>query len=140
MHLRGLVSSILFVWLATGCGGISAKKNVRYVGGSQADDDALTAERPQQNGENPTDSVDDGEIAQEAPGLSLTSRMRMKDVERLENDIAQALELPKSDLCQELGTLSCTGDVHKLNLGGVDAYEKKRINWIGTKGVILTIG
>lgn len=50
------------------------------------------------------------------------SNLRFKEVLRLTNDFAQALDLPAEDVCKELGQYDCRG-VHNIALGGVEPYE-----------------
>jgi len=96
---------------------------------------SLGLDKNSESGTNANDQLGEGstpndtetgfdELENETPGLSLRSRLRMKDVERLEQDLVAALELGKTELCRELEDLSCIRDVHNLNLGGVDAYHK----------------
>lgn len=77
-------------------------------------------QNPQPQKPEPDQSYED----ESRDGLSLKSRLRIKDVDRLERDLTSALELSTEDLCKELQTLTCTRDVHNLSLGGVDAYDK----------------
>ncbi|HEU4403891.1 MAG TPA: hypothetical protein VFS43_01150 [Polyangiaceae bacterium] len=48
--------------------------------------------------------------------------VRFKGGERLRNDYAAALALDPGEVCNELGRLSCVDEVHRVALGGVDAY------------------
>ncbi len=38
-------------------------------------------------------------------------------------DLARALRLDREEVCLELGQYDCTGEVHRVTLGGVDPYE-----------------
>ena len=60
------------------------------------------------------------------PAVTVTSsargNLRFKGPERLNSDIATALELPAAAVCTELGMYQCTSAVHTVALGGVDPY------------------
>lgn len=58
------------------------------------------------------------------PLLATSSRgnLRFKGPERLNSDIAAALELPADAVCTELGMYQCTSAVHNVALGGVEPY------------------
>ncbi|MCA9711935.1 MAG: hypothetical protein KDK70_39225, partial [Myxococcales bacterium] len=47
-----------------------------------------------------------------------------KGGERYARDLAAALELPRDELCTELGLYDCVGEVHRIALGGVEPYEQ----------------
>ncbi len=66
------------------------------------------------------DGTDDGEPP---PPTSPTANVRLKGPIQLRNDFSQALGLAPSELCFELGDLSCTDDVHAVTLGGVEPDE-----------------
>ena len=51
------------------------------------------------------------------------ARVRWKGDQRIANDLSQALELPKNELCKEVGRFDCL-DVHAIPLGGVEPYLK----------------
>lgn len=63
--------------------------------------------------------MDDGEPSPTSP----TANVRQKAPRQLRNDFAQALGLPPEQLCEELGGLSCTDEVHTVTLGGVEPDE-----------------
>lgn len=48
--------------------------------------------------------------------------LRFKGPERLNNDLAAALELDPQTVCTELGMYQCTALVHTVSLGGVEPY------------------
>lgn len=50
------------------------------------------------------------------------AELRFKGDLRITRDFSSALGLDESELCAELGQYSCTGNVHKVALGGVDPY------------------
>lgn len=56
---------------------------------------------------------------------SPTALVRFKGNEVLANDLARGLSLEPTAICNELGAFSCTNDVHKVTLGGVDPYERQ---------------
>ncbi len=51
------------------------------------------------------------------------ARVKFKGGERYARDLAAALELPRDQLCSELGLYDCVGEVHRISLGGVEPYE-----------------
>ncbi len=53
---------------------------------------------------------------------SAKAMVRFKKATRLRNDIAQTLDLPANQVCNELGQYSCTDLVHTVALGGVEPY------------------
>lgn len=53
---------------------------------------------------------------------SARGNLRFKGPERLNADVAQALELPAAEVCKELGLYACTTVVHNVALGGVEPY------------------
>lgn len=58
------------------------------------------------------------------PGFaeSTKANLRFKEVNRIHNDFAQALGLPVTEVCLELGQYDCRM-VHAVTLGGVEPYE-----------------
>jgi hypothetical protein len=72
-----------------------------------------------QAGGGPTD-VGEPKVARSPKSL-----VRFKGGERLRNDLAATLALADDEVCTELGRLSCVDDVHKVTLGGVDAYASQ---------------
>lgn len=55
---------------------------------------------------------------------SAKANVRFKRDQRLANDYAAALGLSTAEVCTELGTYSCTEDVHAVGLGGTAAYSQ----------------
>lgn len=53
---------------------------------------------------------------------SARGNLRFKGPERLNADVAAALELPATDVCKELGLYPCATVVHNVALGGVEPY------------------
>lgn len=53
---------------------------------------------------------------------SARGNLRFKGPERLNADVAQALELPATEVCKELGLYPCATAVHNVALGGVEPY------------------
>jgi hypothetical protein len=49
--------------------------------------------------------------------------VRFKGIDRLQNDLVQALALPPSELCTELGSAPCAA-AHRIALGGVMPYDR----------------
>lgn len=52
---------------------------------------------------------------------SLDPRLKLKDGDRYLRDLSAALEMPRADLCKELGQYDCFADAFRIVLGGVDA-------------------
>ena len=62
-------------------------------------------------------------VAQSAANVSAArGNLRFKGPERLNNDLAAALELDPQTVCTELGMYQCTALVHTVSLGGVEPY------------------
>ncbi|MCA9527320.1 MAG: hypothetical protein KC549_13610, partial [Myxococcales bacterium] len=60
------------------------------------------------------------------PAPRFTARhanLRFKSADRLRGDLARALDLPPDGLCNELGQYDCIEAIHKVALGGVEAYR-----------------
>lgn len=53
---------------------------------------------------------------------SAAARVKLKGPQRLANDLAQALAIPRQELCRELGQADCF-ETHDIVLGGVDPYR-----------------
>ena len=51
------------------------------------------------------------------------ANLQFKGPRRLEADLAAVLELDPAEVCVEVGGGSCTGDVHRVALGGVAPYD-----------------
>jgi hypothetical protein len=71
---------------------------------------------PKDGGIDPPDAGDPGFAESEK------SNLRFKEVLRLTNDFAQAMELSPNEVCLELGQYDCRF-VHNIALGGVEPYE-----------------
>lgn len=56
---------------------------------------------------------------------SPTAATRFKGNEVLAADLAQGLALEPSAICNELGTFSCTEEVHAVTLGGTSPYDRQ---------------
>ena len=69
---------------------------------------------------------DDNQPASTEQPASSTARVKFKGPQRLANDLAQALAIPKQELCRELGSTDCF-EIHGVVLGGVEPY-RLRIN------------
>lgn len=54
---------------------------------------------------------------------SQSPRVKPKGPVRWANDLARALEIPRQDLCKELGSYDCFDRVHRVALGGVEPYS-----------------
>jgi len=54
---------------------------------------------------------------------SPNAAVRFKGPDRIRNDLGRALSLAPNEICNELGTFSCTDTVHTVTLGGVSPYE-----------------
>lgn len=51
-------------------------------------------------------------------------RVKFKNGQRYVNDLSRALELPRLEICRELGLYDCVDEVHNITLGGVEPYNK----------------
>ncbi len=58
------------------------------------------------------------------PAKSTHNRVKFKGGERFVSDLAAALDLPKGELCKELGVYDCEAAVHKIALGGIEPYRQ----------------
>lgn len=56
-----------------------------------------------------------------AVGASLDPRLKLKDGDRYLRDLSANLEIPRAEICQELGRYDCFSDAFRIVLGGVDA-------------------
>lgn len=118
--------TVLFALTAASTGCQKKKRNNR------GSDDALPAtdgadgnpDGAAEGGDGKDGPAKEGGVDKEPAGLSTKGRVRFKKQQLIENDIAKALTLDKSEICNELGELKCIDEVHYLALGGVDAYEK----------------
>lgn len=115
---------VLLVSTLVACGALQPGSKGSLPKPSQQPGDSMD-QLPETHGdsldENQSDDILD---ADEPSGLSLQSKLRIKDGSRIARDLEAALELPRDSLCKELGELSCLDSVHKISLGGVDPYEK----------------
>jgi hypothetical protein len=53
---------------------------------------------------------------------SARANVRFKRAERFNADLAQSLDLSVDEVCLELDAYPCSGDVHRVSLGGSDPY------------------
>lgn len=105
------------------------KKNKRSGADQTGESPDEPSDKPDQNG--PSDPSDpasnssgtNGAQTQEADGLSTRSEVRFKPQDIMQYEIADVLALPADDLCKETGEVDCIEDVHRIALGGVDAYN-----------------
>lgn len=75
----------------------------------------------------------------EPPAQTARGNLRFKGPERLNADLAAALELPQEGVCTELGLYQCTALVHNVALGGVDPYGTGLYEASGVTGVTTPI-
>lgn len=61
--------------------------------------------------------------ATQSVGASRHPNLQWKRYAAFENDLAQALSIPKEELCTELGKASCVRGVHLAPLGGHNPFE-----------------
>ena len=54
---------------------------------------------------------------------SLDPRLKFKDGGRYLRDLSTALEVPRAEICKELGRYDCFQDAFRIVLGGVDAED-----------------
>jgi len=55
-------------------------------------------------------------------GSSADPRIKLRDGARLLQDLSNNLEIPRAEICKELGRFDCNDDAFRIVLGGVDAY------------------
>ncbi len=65
---------------------------------------------------------------------SVTARVKFKGGQRYAADLADALALDRTELCQELGTIDCV-DAHAIALGGVEPYRVRIDEPLSTESV-----
>lgn len=89
--------------------------------GCAADTDATTS---------PSDAPDAGRVAspdasapREVDVRSRAPALKKKSGEQLSQDLAQALDLERDDVCRELGLYDCAQEAHRIVLGGVEPYS-----------------
>lgn len=70
---------------------------------------------------------------------SRKARVKFKGGQRYATDLAAALEVPRSALCNELGQFDCVETVHRIALGGVDPYVKGVLEPLATSPVTAAI-
>jgi hypothetical protein len=58
----------------------------------------------------------------QAEPRSRHAQLRLKTGEAMSLDLASALELPRAQLCRELGLYDCAREAHRVVLGGVEPY------------------
>ena len=73
-------------------------------------------------GEETTTPGDDGGVGEPSIASS-RAKLRFKDGKRLQNDLAYALGLQSTELCNELGQYSCVSEIHTIALLGVEPYD-----------------
>ncbi len=56
--------------------------------------------------------------------VSTHNRLKFKGGERYATDLAEALAIPRGDLCKELSAYDCADVVHKIALGGIEPYRQ----------------
>ena len=50
-------------------------------------------------------------------------RLKRKSGDQVARDLSNGLQIPRAEVCRELGLYDCVDVVHTIVLGGVDAYE-----------------
>lgn len=58
------------------------------------------------------------------PIESSKARVKFKEQGRFVRDLAAALELPRGEVCNELGLYDCYEVAHRITLGGVEPYQR----------------
>lgn len=80
-------------------------------------------ETPRDGGTSTSDPRDGGTITTTPSFLaSEKGSVRFKRNRRIQADFAEALGLDDSGVCNELGQYSCADFIHRITLGGVEAY------------------
>ena len=109
-------------WMRNAALGIGA---LALVGLGGCDDDETPAPDPAPVAEPEpmAEPEPDPEPGQEGVVASHKARVKFKGGERYARDLSAALELPRDQLCTELGLYDCVDEVHRISLGGVEPYE-----------------
>ncbi len=112
-----IITILVMSILLHGC--LKPKKKTKRSGDQQSQTEDVEKD-PSPKDQPIVDEQSGPQPQSEAPSqLALTSENVMwKRQKALENDLAAALELDKSQLCNELGLYSCTEAVHIVALGG----------------------
>ena len=58
------------------------------------------------------------------PVESAKARVKFKEQGRFVRDLASALDLPRNEVCNELGLYDCYEAAHRITLGGVEPYRR----------------
>jgi hypothetical protein len=58
------------------------------------------------------------------PVESAKARVKFKEQGRFVRDLAAALDLPRTEVCNELGLYDCYEVAHRITLGGVEPYRR----------------
>jgi hypothetical protein len=58
------------------------------------------------------------------PLESAKARVKFKEQGRYVRDLAAALDLPRDEVCNELGLYDCYDVAHRITLGGVEPYRR----------------
>jgi hypothetical protein len=58
------------------------------------------------------------------PLESAKARVKFKEQGRYVRDLAAALDLPRDEVCKELGLYDCYDVAHRITLGGVEPYRR----------------
>lgn len=97
--------------------------------GGCGDDDANPSKPPPSttptvsDNNQPDDMGPGGDGIKREPLASSKARVRFKGGERWGAELARGLGLERGELCQELSSYDCIGEVHAIALGGVEPYR-----------------
>jgi hypothetical protein len=57
------------------------------------------------------------------PGAAASGQLKLRRARLIRNTLAKALVVDPQGMCLELGRMPCTDLVHRVSLGGIDAYN-----------------
>jgi hypothetical protein len=69
----------------------------------------------------------------------MVARLRAKPGSVYARDLATALDLPRENVCRELGLYDCADEVHRIALGGVEPYVQAMFNPLPTSPITAPI-
>ncbi len=56
-------------------------------------------------------------------GASEDPKVKLRDGQRLLQDLSDGLEIPRDEICRELAKFDCANDAFRIVLGGVEPYD-----------------
>ena len=61
--------------------------------------------------------------AKAAAGTSTDPKVKLRDGQRLLQDLSDGLQIPRDEICRELAKFDCANDAFRIVLGGVEPYD-----------------